>query len=170
MGISMRLYLAPDSDLRAFTGAPKTLQKWLRQRRVLADMWLQEHWRDMDAILAERAASHGGHSPLTPAGADFTYPGAADHGAHALDSTSTERLLSTLEDIARPELEAHLRRRLAGEPDAGGATAAPDPARLAAETEALVAHFACLEEACKLAVSKRYGLLMALWELGPTTD
>jgi len=164
MGISMRLYLAPDSDLRAFTGAPKTLQKWLRQRRSLADMWLQEYWRDIAALLAADPAAPAGYSPLTPEGADFAYPTAADHGGHGLTSTSAEQLLFALERITPSQVEAYVRHRsLSQSSKAGGAP--PQPEQLAAETEALLAHLACLEEACALAAEKRYGLLMALWEL-----
>src|SRR5262245_63562602 len=99
MSISMRLYLAPDSDLYAFTGAPKTLQKWLRSRRSKSDMWLHGYWRDIDAILTGEAALYTRHSPLTPQGGDFLYPGAADHGAHGLSSTTTERMLRALEQV-----------------------------------------------------------------------
>jgi hypothetical protein len=164
MGISMRLYLAPDSDLRAFTGAPKTLQKWLRQRRSMADMWLQEHWRDIAALLAADPAAPPNYSPLTPEGADFAYPTVADHGAHGLSSTLTEQLLQSLGRITASQVEAHVRHRSLTHSSAAG-SAPPSPQELSAEAEALLAELACLEEACALAASKRYGLLMALWEL-----
>ncbi len=165
MGISMRLYIAPDSDLRAFTGAPKTLQKWLRQRRSLADMWLEEHWRDIAALLAADPAAPANYSPLTPEGAEFTYPTVADHGAHALTSTLTELLLHSLERITASQVEAYVRHRSVIRSSEAGSPVSPSPQELSAETEALLAHLACLEEACTLAVSKRYGLLMALWQL-----
>jgi hypothetical protein len=155
MSISMRLYLAPDSDLRAFGGAPKTLQKWLRQPRVPADMWLQERWRDIDAILATGTLEQGRYSPLTAEGSDFTYPSAADHGAYALSSTSTERLYHALGEVSRDQVEAYLLDRSVTRTE------------LPSETEELLAHLGCLDEACRLAVGKRYGLLMALWELEP---
>jgi hypothetical protein len=165
MGISMRLYLAPDSDLRAFTGAPKTLQKWLRQRRSLKDMWLQEHWRDIDAILAADPSASSNYSPLTPRGADFVYPTVADHGAHGLTSTSTEQLLQSLAQVTTPRVEAYVRLRSMIHSSEPGSAPLPTTEQLAAETQALLTHLACLEEACMLAVSKRYGLVMALWNL-----
>ncbi|HSB53137.1 MAG TPA: hypothetical protein VLD58_02230, partial [Gemmatimonadales bacterium] len=71
MAVSMRLYLAPDSDLYAFTGAPRTLQKWLRSRRSIADMWLHGYWRHIDALLVSEAKAYAKHSPLSPLGGDF---------------------------------------------------------------------------------------------------
>jgi len=165
MGICMRLYVVPDSDIRAFTGAPKTLQKWLRQRRPGSDMWLQDRWRDLDAILADRSSVPGQYSPLTPQGADFTYPSVADHGAHALSSTSTEALLHALAEITRPQVEAYLRGRSAAQASQTGGPPASPSVELSSGTEDLLVHLACLQEACALAVGRRYGLLMALWEL-----
>jgi hypothetical protein len=165
MSICMRLYVVPDSDIRAFTGAPRTLQKWLRQRRPDTDMWLQDRWRDLDAILAGKSSVPGQYSPLTPQGADFTYPAAADHGAHALSSSSTEALLHAIAEITPPQVEAYLRGRSAAHASQTGGPPTSPSVELASGTDDLLLHLACLQEACALAVAKRYGLLMALWEL-----
>lgn len=163
MRIGMRLYLAPDSDLRAFAGAPRTLRKWLRFPRSVPEVSLDEHWQDLDAILA--AATTGpSRSPFTPQGADWTYPFVADHGAYALSSTSTEDLLHSTEQVGRPEVEAYVLRKWAAR--AHSTECSPDltPAELASRTEELLVYVARLREACALAVSKRYGVLMARWE------
>ncbi|HXI21430.1 MAG TPA: hypothetical protein VNH46_10105 [Gemmatimonadales bacterium] len=155
-GVSMRLYLAPDSDLRAFAVAPRTLQLWLRSPRPWPIISLQQSWADLGAILA--AVAPEAASPLSPQGADYTYPFVADRGAYALSSPSTEDLLRRLERVTASVVEAYVR----------GDAPAPEPAspagrQLAARTEELLASLARLREHCALAVEKRYGLLMALW-------
>jgi hypothetical protein len=164
MGISMRLYLAPDSDLYAFTGAPKTLQKWLRSRRSrLSDTWLHGYWRDIDAILNSDPLVYR-YSPLTPHGADFVYPTAADHGAHGLSSTSTERLSRSLERVTHAQVESYVQRRSL---QPLSPVAVPGVVQLQAspETGELQAYLACLQETCALAFDKKYGLVLALWDL-----
>jgi len=164
MGICMRLYLAPDSDLYAFTGAPKTLQKWLRARRSSQfDMWLDGYWQDIDAILSSDPLVYR-YSPLTPHGADFVYPTAADHGAHGLSSTSTERLSRSLERVTPAQIESYVtQRRQQGLSPVGvpGLAQLPSPP----VADELEVYLACLQEACALAFDKKYGLVLALWDL-----
>jgi hypothetical protein len=163
MRIGMRLYLAPDSDLRAFVGAPRTLRKWLRYPRAVPEVSLDEHWQDLDAILAAATIGHS-TSLFTPQGADWTYPFVADHGAYALSSTSTEHLLQSTEQVGRPEVEAYVRRKWAARAHLTGGSPDPTPAELASRTEELLVYLARLREACTLAVTKRYGVLMARWD------
>jgi hypothetical protein len=161
MGINMRLYLAPDSDLRAFAHAPRTLQMWLGYARSHPEVSLHERWQDLDAILAEDPTESG--SPLRPAGADYTYPFVADRGAHALSSTSTERLLHTLELVDRSKVEAFVLSRWAIDARGTRRVADPSPAELAARTDELMTYLDRLRETCAAGASKKYGLLMALW-------
>jgi len=165
MSISMRLYLAPDSDLYAFTGAPKTLQKWLRSRRSKSDMWLHGYWRDIDAILTGEAALYARHSPLTPPGGDFLYPGAADHGAHGLSSTSTERMLRALEQVTPAQVESYLRHWSLLHAPMPSLTEGPIEVEQPPQAEEVLTHLGCLVEACSLAFDKKYGLVLALWDL-----
>ena len=162
MGISMRLYLAPDSDLYAFGGAPRTMQAWIRYPRSTPDVSLQEYWQDLEAILFDEAA--GRPSPFRPQGADFTYPFIADHGAYALSSTSTLTLLQRIDQVARPQVEAYVQRRWAGLTVQAGHSPELTPVQLSAQTEELLLYLSRLREACTLAARTGYGLLMALWE------
>lgn len=164
MGISMRLYLAPDSDLRAFTGAPRTLHLWLRYPRTPADAWLHESWRDLATLLAASPFAPA-NSPLTPAGGDWQYPSAADHGAHALTPASTQQLLQAIEQIDRRDVEAHVRQRWAALSAEHGLSPHLAADQLSAGTDELLGYLACLEDACTRARAKGFGLLMALWEL-----
>lgn len=163
MGISMWLYSAPDSDLRAFAGAPRTLQIWLRYPRSLPDVSLHEHWQDLDAILGSEPSVHS-KSPLRPQGADWTYPFVADRGAHALSSTTTEDLLHSIDQVDRPKVEDYVRRQWAAQALEVGHSPELTPMQLSSRTDELLVHLARLRESCALALSKRYGLLMALWE------
>lgn len=164
MGISMRLYSAPDPDLWAFAGAPRTLQMWLRYPHSQPEVSLDDTWEHLDAILAGEP-SVPSQSPLTPKGADWTYPAAADRGAHALSSTTTQQLLHTIEQVGRPQVEAYVRQRWEAAAIQNGASPEVVPALLSAEAEDLLRHLARLREACTLAVGKGYGLVMALWEV-----
>jgi hypothetical protein len=159
MGTSMRLYLAPDSDLRAFAHAPRTLQMWLGYARAHAEVSLHERWQDLDAILSGGGATP---SPLRPGGADYTYPFVADRGAHALSSTSTERLLHSVEEVDRARVEAYVRNDWATRTARSGRPADPTPAELAASTDELLMYLDRLRQFCAEAVVKKYGLLMAL--------
>lgn len=163
MGICMRLYSAPDSDLYAFAGAPRTLQVWLRYPRPVPEVSLHGHWLDLDAILGSEPSAVS-NSPLTPNSADWKYPTAADRGAYALTSTSTEVLLHLIERIGRPQVETYVRQRWVAEALQTGQPADPTPAQLASRTEELLQPLALLRDSCRLAQSKGYGLLMALWE------
>ncbi len=157
----MRLYLAPDCDLSAFAGAPKTLQLWLRSHHPGPDVTLHEYWQDLHNILAGEPFT----PPVTglmPAGAAWIYPTAADRGAHALSSTATEQLLHALDQVGRPQVESYVRgRRRAA---AGGDSPELTPEEVSSDTEQLLPYLRLLREACALAARKRYGLLMALWE------
>jgi hypothetical protein len=161
---SMRLYLAPDSDLRAFTGAPKTLQVWLRYPRAMADAWLHRSWKDLDAILAA-APGTPTRSPLTPAGADWIYPTAADHGAHALSPDHTRQLLEVIERLTPADVEAYVRHRWARVNGESGGTNAMTESQVDQEVEELLSYLGCLQEACVRAQVKGYGLMMALWSI-----
>jgi hypothetical protein len=163
MGISMLLYLAHDSDLRAFTGAPRTLQVWLRYPHSIPPVSLHEYWQDLDAILAGEPSERS-KSRLRPQEADWTYPFVADRGAHALSSISTEQLLHSIELVARPQVEAYVRQRWVAKAVKTGEVPELAPAQVSLGTEELLVHLARLRESCALAVSKGYGLLMALWE------
>jgi len=160
MSTSMRLYLAPEADLRAFSVAPRTLQIWLRQPHPQPELSLQEYWRDLDAIIAAEPVAQS-KSLLTPKGGDWTYPTAADRGAHGLSLATTRQLLHAIEQIARPQIEAHVRQgRAAEERQAPDLTAE----EVSAATEELLLQLTRLGEWCTRAVTKHYGLLMALWE------
>lgn len=162
MGISMRLYMAPDSDLHAFTGAPRTLQLWLRYPHAQPEVSLDDRWQDLDAILGGVPSTHS-KSPLSPNGANWKYPDAADRGAHALSSTVTKNLLHAVEQITRSEVETYVRRRASRATEEG---LSPDatPAQLSAEVDELLMYLSRLRESCTLATGKGYGILMALWE------
>jgi hypothetical protein len=164
MGNSIRLALAPDSDLRAFTGAPRTLRAWLRYPRPIPDVSLRECWEDLDALLAS-VAGPGAGSPLRPQSADYTYPFAADHGAFALSSTRTQELLASLEGLTPDRVEAYVRERQEHRSAiAGGGSARSSEGEGIPDTEKLLHCLARLRECCALAVAKRYGLLMTRTE------
>ena len=154
MGIRMQVFLAPDSDLRAFAIAPRTLQMWLRYPHARPPVSLTERWRDLDQILATDPELRD-RPPLRPQGGDYTYPFVADRGAHALSSPSTEVLLRALQRIGRPEVEAYVRSA-----NAGGAVSAEAPEE---EVATLLDLLGRLREMCTYAFGKGYGLLMALW-------
>lgn len=161
MAVSMKVYLAPDSDLRAFAGAPKTLQMWLRTRPQ-PPLSLGQSWRALDAIIGSMPGATT-LTPLTSRGADYQYPKAADHGAHGLSSPSAERLLGAVAQVDRDAIERWIRARAAEttpEPDNPPMT----PELVAGGTEELLQQLVPLRGLCELAVTKRYGLVMALWE------
>lgn len=161
MGMQMRLYPAPDPDLRAFSIAPMTLKAWLRYANSLPEVSLREAWKDLDALLAG-APGASAASPLSPAGADWRFPDAADRGAHALSSGSTAVLLRAIENIDRPQVERFLTARLTG---AGEGDSPPlPPEELARTTDELLGQLAKLRESCTEAVRRGYGLLMAFWD------
>ncbi len=165
MAVSMRLYLAPDSDLFAFTGAPRTLQKWLRSRRSLADMWLHGSWRHIDGLLVSESKAYAKHSPLSPLGGDFVYPTAADHGAHGLSSTTVERLGRALETVTAEHIASYVRHWSlvhAPLPDLSGGPIELEPSPTLEEVQL---YLGCLQEACGVAFDKKYGLVLALWDL-----
>jgi hypothetical protein len=105
------------------------------------------------------------HSPLTPAGADFVYPGAADQGAHGLSSTNVERLLRTLDQVTPAHVDSYVRHwSLLHAPLPSldqGPIAVEEPHR----EEDVLTYQGCLVEACSLAFDKKYGLVLALWDL-----
>lgn len=159
----MRLYLTPDPDLRAFAVAPAALKAWLRLPRTLPDVSLQEYWRDLDAVLA--ATPLGRARPLLTAnGADWIFPDIADRGAYAISSVSTQRLLSAVEEVDRPIVEAYVRERWALRARRTGIATEITPAQLASATEKVLLYLGRLREACTLCGAKGYGILMALWE------
>jgi len=147
MAAGMKVYLAPDSDLRAFGGAPKTLQLWLRTRPQ-PPLELGPSWQMLSDIIG--ALPDAPRAPLAAEGADYRYQGAADHGAHGLSSPATERLSAA---VARVDLAA-VERGLAGSGADGNS----------AEAARLLQLLAALREVCERAVTKRYGLVLALWE------
>jgi hypothetical protein len=159
----MVLYLVHDSDLRAFTGAPRTLQVWLRYPHTIQPVSLQEYWQDLDALLASQPSVHS-KSPLRPQGADWTYPFVADHGAYALSFTSVERLLQSLKLVDRPEIETYVRQRWEAQAVKTGQSPDLTAVQLSAASEELLVYLTRLRESCALAVSKGYGMLMALSE------
>jgi hypothetical protein len=136
---------------------------WVRYPRAIPDVSLDEYWEDLDAILAGASVTRPGAS-LRPQGADWTYPFVADHGAHALSSTSTEHLLHVVEQVTRAEVETRVRSRWAVRAASAGDSRAPTEDEVAVQTDGLLMYLARLREACALAVSRRYGVLMALWE------
>ena len=163
MGICMRLYLAPEADLRTFAVAPLTLKVWLQFPRSSRDVSLHEYWRGLDTILASVPSSLG-RSWLTPRGADFVYPGAADHGAHSLSSASTEALLHIIDLVKRTEIEAYIRRQWEVEAPTTGPSPGLTAAQITAAAEEVELYFAPLRETCAQAMTKGYGLVMALWD------
>jgi hypothetical protein len=165
MSVSMRLYLAPDSDLFAFTGAPRTLQKWLRSRRSITDMWLHGYWRHIDGLLVTEAQAFTKHSPLSPLGGDFVYPVAADHGAHGISSTTTERLSRALEKVTPEHVESYVRHWSLVHAPLPEITGDPVEIEPAPAADDILVYLGCLQEALGVAFDKKYGLVLALWDL-----
>lgn len=161
-GISMRLYLAPEADLRTFAVAPNTLKVWLRYPRSSRDIALHQYWHGLDAILAAVPASQG-RSWLTAGGADFVYAGAADHGAHSLSAASTETLLRVIDQVTTHRIAAYVRQQWETDAAANNHSADLDPELLVEAVEELELYFVPLREFCAKAVGKGYGLVMALW-------
>jgi hypothetical protein len=146
----MRLYLAHQSDFYAFTKAPRTLGIWLHSPHPSREVSLQDAWQDLDALLSSSAAP----SPLRAEAADWTYPAAADQGGHAISAASAERLLHSIQQVDRQQVASYVEHR----------SAELTPEELNSGTERLLAYLTRLREACELAVSKGYGIFMALWE------
>ena len=158
----MRLYLAPEADLRTFAVAPNTLKVWLQFPRSSRDIALHEYWHGLDAILAAVPASQD-RSWLTPGGADFVYAGAADHGAHSLSAESTASLLRVIDQVTTHRIAAYVRQQWEAEAAMSGRSADVDPELLLGAVEELELYFAPLREFCAKAEGKGYGLVMALW-------
>jgi hypothetical protein len=91
---------------------------------------------------------------LRPAAADWTYPTAADQGGHAISAASAERLLHSIQQVDREQVASYVEQR----------STELTPEELNSGTERLLAYLTRLREACELAVSKGYGIFMALWE------
>ena len=162
MSICMRLYLAPETDLRTFAVAPVTLKVWLQYPRSSRDVALHEYWRGLDAILAGVPSARP-RSWLTPEGADFVYAGAADHGAYSLSSSSTAELLRTIDQVTSAQVAAYVRLQWEADATGSGHSAELTAAQLSGAVEELELYFAPLRESCARAVEKGYGLVMALW-------
>ena len=155
MSAVMRVYVAPDSDLAAFAGAPRTLRMWLHFPHALPPVSLGGHWQALDTILANEPSWRSA-SALRPQNADWTYPFAADRGAYALSSTSTGYLLHTIDQIERPTIEAYVALKLG--------LSEHTVKQLSTRTDELLLYLARLRASCALAVGKGYGILLALWE------
>jgi hypothetical protein len=151
----MWVYPAPDPDLAAFAGAPRTLRMWLHYPHAMQTISLGAHWQDLDTILTHEP-SWRSKSALRPQNADWTYPFAADHGAHALSSTSTGQLLHSIDQIERPTVEAYVALR--------SGLSEVTLEQVSTRTDELLLNLARLRESCILAGTKGYGLLLALWE------
>ncbi|MEO8140657.1 MAG: hypothetical protein ABI742_13470 [Gemmatimonadota bacterium] len=159
----MRLYLAPDSDLRAFAVAPSALKAWLRFHRSLPDVSLHEYWRDLDTMLMA-TPSASARSLLTANGADWIFPDAGDLGAYGLSSTSMQALQRAVLQVDPPAVEAYVRKRADQQARATGATPGLTPVQLASSSAELGLYLTRLREACALGTAKGYGAVMALWE------
>lgn len=164
MTTCMRLYLAHQSDFYAFTRAPRTLGIWLHSPHPSREVSLQDAWQDIDALLTGTNATP---SPLRPEAADWTYPSAADQGGYAISAATTERLLHSIQKLDRNQVAAYVERRWAAQSPPSGNAAELTTEELNTGTETLLGYLARLREACELAVSKGYGILMALWEESP---
>jgi hypothetical protein len=159
MSASMRLYVVPEGDLRAFEVAPRTLQIWLRHPHSQPELSLDESWQDLDAILAAEPVAES-RSFLTPTGADRTYPTAADHGAHGLSLASTRQLLEAIDQVSRPQVEAYVRQSRAEQLAQALEITQEEVSEV---TDGLLLQLTRLRTSCSHAISKYYGLLMALW-------
>jgi hypothetical protein len=158
MGLIMRVYPAHDSDLRAFVGAPRTLRVWLRYPHPVADVSLDETWRDLDALLGAQPDAPS-PVPLRPQAADFTYPFVTEGGAHALSFSRTQALLRFIERIDRADVERFVRAR-----DTTGTATAEVPSAGDPRVEDLLQHLTRLRLTLATAVGKGYGVLLALWD------
>ena len=163
MGIGMRLYLAPDPDLRAFSVAPTALKTWLSFPRTLPEANLHEYWADLDAILATTAVA-GGKSLLTASAADWTYPGISDRGAFGISSTKMDQLLRAVEEVDRVAVEAYVLQRWTRRALATGQSPDLTELEMAASAAELLLYLGRLRDICTLGVRKGYGVMMALSE------
>lgn len=159
----MRLYLAPDPDLRAFSVAPAALKAWLRFPRTLPEATLHEYWRDLDAILATTPAA-AGQSLLSATAADWIYPDVGDRGSYGISSTTMARLLQAIEQVDRTRVEDYIRQRWAKQANATGQLPHLTPLQLSSSSGELLLYLGRLRDICTLGVKKGYGVLMALWE------
>lgn len=163
MGISMRLYLAPDPDLRAFSVAPTALKTWLRYPRTLPEANLHEYWRDLDIILASTDVA-GGKSLLTAGAADWAYPEIGDRGAYAISSTTMATLLRAVEEVDRVAVEGYVIQRWTRQALATGQSTELTPLQISSSSGELLLYLGRLRDICTLGVKKGYGVVMALWE------
>ncbi len=159
----MRLHLAPDPDLRAFTVAPTALKTWLRFPRTLPEANLHEYWRDLDAILRTTAVADG-KSLLTASAADWSYPDISDRGAFGISSTNMNQLLRAVEEVDRVAVEAYVLQRWTRQAIATGQPPELSPLQIASSTGDLLLYLGRLRDICALGVRKGYGVLMTLWE------
>jgi hypothetical protein len=159
----MRLYLAPDPDLRAFVVAPAALKAWLRFPRGLPDVSLHEYWRDLDAMLATTPQA-AGRSLLSANGADWIFPEVGDRGAYGISSTSTQGLLRAIEQVDRTRVEDYVRQRWTRQALATGQSPELTPLQVSSSSGELLLYLGRLRDACLLGVTKGYGIVMALWE------
>jgi hypothetical protein len=136
---------------------------WLRYPHSIPDVPLHEHWRNLDAIVGAEPTAPS-RSPLTPEGANLTYPFAADHGAHALSSTATKHLLHAVEAVTRQKIEAYVRQRWEAHVPQTGSLPDLAPEQLDIEADELLEYLGRLRQSCALGAARGYGLLMALWE------
>lgn len=156
MPLFLRIYCVPDPDLGAFSVAPMTLQRWLEYQVDRHDQWLPGSWRDLDTLLGKTGLA-ATSSPIGPAGANWTYPDASEHGAYGISSQAVLALLQALAAVDRPLVEAHLRRRRAeaGEPEL-------TPAECATLAEVLLRQLAQLKATCLRAEGRGYGLFFVI--------
>jgi hypothetical protein len=159
----MRLYLAPDPDLRAFSVAPAALNAWLRFPRTLPEANLHEYWRDLDVILASTSAASG-KSLLTATAADWIYPDVGDRGAFGLSSTTMVQLLHAVDEVDRLSVEAYVLRRWTRQALATGQSTELTPLQISSSSGELLLYLGRLRDMCTLGVKKGYGVMMALWE------
>jgi hypothetical protein len=163
MGISMRLYLSPDPDLRAFSVAPAALKAWLRFPRTLPEANLHEYWRDLDAILATTDVASG-RSLLSASAADWVYPDVGDRGAFGISSTAMAQLLRAVEQVDRIAVEAYVVQRWTRQALATGQSTDLTPLQISSASGELLLYLGRLRDICTLGVRKGYGVMMAMWE------
>ncbi len=128
-------------------------------------MWLHGYWRHIDALLVSEVKAYPRFSPLVPQGGDFVYPTAADHGAHGLSSTSTERMARSLELVTPAHVESYVRHWSLVHAPLPEMTGGPIELEPPPVGDDILVYLGCLQEACAFAFDRKYGLVLALWEL-----